>query len=179
MITVTIPATESYDATINEFVYTKEVTLRLEHSLVAISKWESKWLKPFLGKEEKTSEEIYDYINCMIINYEDVESHLVKSLTQEQINSITEYIKSPSTATSIKQTGKPSREVITSELLYYSMITHNIPFECQYWHINKLSTLIQICDIKSQPAKKMSKNDVMTRNKALNDARRKAMGSSG
>lgn len=179
MLTIVVPASERFNELTSEFIVTKQQTLQLEHSLVSISKWESKWHKPFLGKEEKSSEEILDYIRCMTLT-QNVDKDVYGALTQENLKQISEYIENPMTATWFsKNAERPSREIITSELIYYWMISQQIPFECQKWHINRLLTLIRICSIKNAPPKKMSKQSIISQNKALNEARRRQMGSSG
>lgn len=180
MLTITIPATEEFDEIKGEFVYSKEQTLQLEHSLISISKWESKWCKVFLDKREKTNEEIIDYIKCMTLN-KNVSDDVYNCLTQANLTEINDYIGAPMTATYFSNTenGKKNSEQITSELIYYWMIALQIPFECQKWHINRLLTLIRVCNIKNAPPKKMSKRDIMSRNAALNAARRKQMNTKG
>ena len=180
MLYITVPSCEMYDESIEEFVYAKEQTLQLEHSLVSLSKWESKWCKPFLSKQDKTMEETIDYVRCMTVNQ--VSDPTVYSrLTLDNLNSINEYIGSPMTATTFSNTpkGGSSGEQVTSELIYYWMIALNIPFECQKWHLNRLLTLIRVCEVKNQPPKKMSKREIMSRNAALNAARRKKLGTKG
>ena len=181
MLTITIPATEKYDEIRGEFIYAKEQTLQLEHSLVSISKWESKWCKPFLdSKREKSNEEVIDYVKCMTLN-KNVDESAYLCLTQANIAAINDYIGAPMTATYFSNTdkGKKNNEQTTSELIYYWMIALNIPFECQKWHINRLLTLIRVCNIKNQPPKKMSKREIMSRNAALNAARRQQMNTKG
>ncbi|MGB4293547.1 MAG: hypothetical protein WBJ37_11785, partial [Bacteroidales bacterium] len=148
MLQITIPAVELWDERKQEFVTTKEQTLQLEHSLVSISKWESKWCKPFLSKQEKTSEETLDYIKCMTIT-QNVDPEVYNYLTNKNIEEINNYINAPMTATyfSDEKTSKTSREQVTAELIYYWMIALNIPFECQKWHLNRLLTLIKVCSI--------------------------------
>lgn len=180
MLEITIPETEQWDELKQEFVCTKAQTLQLEHSLVSLSKWESKWCKPFLSKEDKTFEETIDYIRCMTLNRH-VPDEIYGCLTRSNIKQINEYISAPMTATwfSKDATGRGNREQITSELIYYWMIALNIPFECQKWHLNRLLTLIRVCNLKNQPSKKMSRREVMSRNAALNAARRKQLGTNG
>lgn len=180
MLRITIPAAELWDEVNQEFVSTKEQTLQLEHSLVSLSKWESKWNKAFLGKQEKTNEETLDYVRCMTIT-QNVKPDVYRYLTSENINQINDYIDAPMTAThfSNEQQGGVNRETVTSELIYYWMIALNIPFECQKWHLNRLLTLIKVCNIKNTPPKKMSRQQIMSRNAALNAARRKQMNSRG
>ena len=172
MLTIMVPGGEEYDSERNLFNTYKDQTLVLEHSLVSISKWESKWHKPFLTKDPKTEDETLDYIRCMTINT-GVDPATYRRLTPSHINQIQEYINDPMTATwfSDKQKQKPNREIITSELIYYWMVALQIPFECQKWHLNRLLTLIQVCNIKNQPAKKMSKRDIMAQNRSLNASR--------
>ena len=179
MLTITIPARELYDEKNQMFFNTKEQTLRLEHSLVSISKWESKWRKAFLKKDEKTNEEIIDYIKCMTIT-QNVDPNVYNFLTRSNINEIIEYIDNPMTATTFSNNeNNNSREVITSELIYYWMISFNIPMECQRWHLNRLLTLIRVCSIKNTPPKKMNKREVANRYAKLNAARRNKMNSKG
>ena len=180
MLRIIIPSTEMWDEVNEKFVYSKEYVLQLEHSLVSLSKWESKWCKPFLSKENKTFEETIDYIRCMTIN-QHIPDEVYNCLTGENNREINEYISAPMTATRFSNDvmGKGSREQITSELIYYWMIALNIPFECQKWHINRLLTLIRVCNIKNQPSKKMSRREIMSRNTALNAARRKKLRTNG
>ena len=180
MLQITIPAVEQWDERKQEFVTTKEQTLQLEHSLVSLSKWESKWCKAFLTKQEKTFEETLDYIRCMTIT-QNVDPEVYNYLTNKNIEEINNYIDAPMTATyfSDDKTAKSSRGQITAELIYYWMIALNIPFECQNWHLNRLLTLIKVCNIKNQPPKKRSKKEIMSRNAALNAARRKQLNTKG
>lgn len=180
MLQITIPATEQFDEIKQEFIESKEQTLQLEHSLVSLSKWESKWCKTFFSKKEKTYEETIDYIKCMTLT-KNVNPNVYNNLTQENIDQINKYIEAPMTATTFSEdrTSKANRETVTSELIYYWMIALNIPFECQKWHLNRLLTLIRVCNIKNQPPKKMSKKQIMSRNAALNAARRKQLNTRG
>lgn len=180
MLQITVPASEMFDESKQEFVSVKEQTLQLEHSLVSLSKWEAKWNKAFLSKAEKTFEETIDYIRCMTINRVDPEVY--SRLTTENIVEINDYIAAPMTATHVSNfdNGPKGRgETVTSELIYYWMIALNIPFECQKWHINRLLTLIKVCEIKNRPPKKRSRRDIMTRNAALNAQRRKQLNTKG
>lgn len=180
MLTITIPSIELYDENTNEFYTYKGQTLHLEHSLVSLSKWESKWCKPFLSKEDKTVEESVDYIKCMTIT-QNVHEDIYKRITPEIIRQVSEYIAAPMSATTFNNFSnqRPSKEVVTSELIYYWMVAMTIPFECQKWHLNRLLTLINICNIKNQPAKKMSKAELIARNRALNEERRNSLKTKG
>ena len=181
MLQITIPATESWDELKEEFVTIgKEQTLQLEHSLVSLSKWESKWCKPFLTNKMKTTEETIDYIRCMTIT-QNVSVDTYNRLSKDNIEAINEYIDAPMTATTFYEdpNGSTKKETVTSELIYYWMIAHNIPMECQKWHLNRLLTLIRVCNVKNSPPKKMSKGDIMRRNAALNAARRKQFNTKG
>lgn len=177
MLEIVIPQTELYDEILNEFTIVKEQKLLLEHSLVSISKWESKWHKPFFDRKEKTLEETIDYIRCMSINA--VDQNVYKCITPSVIRQVNKYIDDPMTATTIKSVKKSNNEVVTAEIIYYWMVALNIPFECQKWHLNRLLTLINVCSIKSRPAKKMNPREVMSRNASLNAARRKALHTRG
>lgn len=180
MLQITIPATEKWDESKQEFVNTKEQKLQLEHSLISLSKWESKWCKPFLSRDDKTLEETIDYIRCMTLA-PNVDPDIYYCLTNENLRKINEYIDAPMTATTFNSIGNnsPSREIVTSELIYYWMIAQNIPFECQKWHINRLLTLIRVCNIKNSPPKKMSAQEIMEHNNALNEARKKKLNTKG
>ena len=179
MLKIVIPGIELYDEEKEEFITTKPQTLHLEHSLVSLAKWESKWNKPFLTKDNKTYEETIDYIRCMTIT-QNVSEDTYRLLTSENIQQVNEYINLPMTATTFSNQKKtPSKEVVTAEIIYYWMISLNIPFEFQKWHLNRLLTLINVCNIKNRPSKKMSKRDILNRNKALNKARREALNTKG
>ena len=180
MLSITIPAKEFYDEKTQTFFSSKEQTLQLQHSLVSISKWESKWCKPFLSKENKTLEETIDYIKCMTIT-QNVDPTVYDSLTSSNIDEINKYIDARMTATTFREdiNSKNNKEVITSELIYYWMISYNIPMECQKWHINRLLTLIRVCNIKNAPPKKMNRKDVMSQYASLNAARRQKFNTKG
>lgn len=180
MLKITIPAGEQWDEQKQEFVNTKEQTLCLEHSLVSLSKWESKWNKAFLSQKSKTFEETLDYVKCMTIT-QNVNSDVYSNLSSENFRQINDYINAPMTATCFlnDKRGGVNRETVTSELIYYWMIALSIPFECQKWHLNRLLTLIRVCNIKNTPPKKMSRSEIMSRNAALNAARRQKMNSRG
>lgn len=186
MLTITVPAcSDLWDSVHDMFLETKETTLTLEHSLVSISKWESTWEKPFLSKNKKTEEEIVDYIRCMTISPSSVDPmvYIVISITKSIIEQIVKYIDSKMTATVINERapkGKQNKEIMTSEVIYYLMVAYNIPFECQKWHLNRLLTLIKVCEIKNDPKKKkIPQKQVLDDNWALNEARRKALNSKG
>lgn len=180
MLRITVPAIEMWDEANEQFIQTKEQTLQLEHSLVSLSKWESKWCKSFLHTKEMSTEEILDYIKFMTLT-QNVDPEVYTRLTAANIQQVKDYIEAPMTATTFSEdkTSKSSREVVTAELIYYWMVALNIPFECQKWHLNRLITLIRVCNIKNQPPKKRSKRDIMSRNAALNAARRQQLNSRG
>lgn len=181
MLEINIPEQEFYDYENEEFITREAVTLELEHSLVSLSKWESKWEIPFLTDNEKTDEQTLDYVRCMTIT-PDVPPHAYDALTPEQHSQIGEYINAKQTATwfSDKQHKRPNREVITSELIYYWMVSLTIPFECQEWHLNRLLTLVRVCNEKNNPnKKKMSRSEAAARNRDLNAQRRAQMKTEG
>jgi len=180
MLQITIPAGEEWDEVNDMFVPHKEQVLRLEHSLVSLSKWESKWCKPFLKRENKTLEESTDYIRCMTLT-QNIDPEVYNFITQDNINLISAYIEAPMTATTFTRDDKKvtNTEIVTAEIIYYWMITFNIPSEYQTWHLNRLLTLINVCNIKNQPVKKMSRKELISRNRSLNAARRSALNTSG
>ena len=175
MLRIEVPLSpEGWDEEKQEFVQSETKTLQLEHSLVSLSKWESKWEKPFLSKVAKTFEETVDYIRCMTIT-QNVDPKVYESLSDENIRQVNSYIDAKMTATwfSKEQSSKSSNEQITSELIYYWMISLNIPFECQKWHLNRLLTLVRVCNVKNQPGKKMSNREVLGQYAKVNASRRK------
>ena len=181
MLQLNVPLSpEGWDEEKQMFVEPKMITLRLEHSLVSLSKWESKWCKPFLSKVEKTAEETIDYIKCMTLT-QNVDPDVYNHLTADNITQVNKYIEAPMTATTFREDNnrKNNREIITSELIYYWMIAQQIPVEFQKWHLNRLLTLIRVCNIKNAPPEKRSKGDIMRQNAALNAARRKQLNSKG
>lgn len=180
MLEIVIPESEFFDESAEQFINIPQKTLKLEHSLVAISKWEAEWEKPFLSKEKKTNTELISYIRCMTIT-QNVEPVVYLGLTREHIKQINDYIDRPMTATTFTEVndGKKSNEVVTSEIIYYWMISYKIPLEFHKWHINRLLTLIKIFNIKNAPQKKMAKNDILRRNRELNRKRREQLRSAG
>ena len=173
MLRITIPEMEFWDERKEEFRYAKEQTLQLEHSLVSLSKWESKFCKPFLSKQEKTLEETIYYVKCMTLT-QNVNPDVYNRLTDANIEEINRYIEAPMTATrfSDEKNGRPGREQITAELIYYWMIALNIPPEYQKWHLNRLLTLLRVCGEENSPKQKMTKREEMMQRDALNNARR-------
>lgn len=180
MLTIHIPDSEGFDERTNEFINVKACTLTLEHSLVSIAKWESKWKKPFITDKKRTEEEFIDYIRCMTLTTQ-VDPLVYKFLTPENMKQISDYIEDPMTATwfSDKDKKKKNKEILTAEVIYYMMIAQQIPMECQKWHLNRLMTLIRVCSEKNAPKKKMSKSEIYARNKALNAQRRAKYNSKG
>ena len=179
MLTITIPEQELFNEETCEFIMLKGQTLVLEHSLAAIAEWESKWKKSFLSTQEKTNEETLDYINCMIVNKE--ETTPISYIDNNNMQLIANYIADTMTATTINNRNhKPhSREIITAEIIYYWMVSLQIPFECQYWHLNRLMTLINVCSIKNQGPQKMNAHEAAKQQADLNAARRAKLKSKG
>lgn len=171
---------EKWDEEKEQFIEPKKAILQLEHSLISLSKWESKWCKPFLSQKELTAEETLDYIRFMTIT-PNVSEDVYAKLTEDNVDEIVKYIKAPMTATTITENknSKVNGEIVTSELIYHWMIELQIPFECQKWHLNRLITLIKVRSIKLSPSKKMSKKEIMSRNAALNAARKKKLNTKG
>ena len=181
MLQIVVPATEMYDEGSNEFIVIKEQVLTLEHSLVSLQKWESRWCKPFLSKDSLTTEQTIDYIKCMTIT-QNVPAITYSLITNENIKTVEDYINSPMTATWFseeKKSGRSNGEVVTAELIYHWMIALQIPPEYRKWHLNQLLTLIRVCNIKNSPPKKMGKRATLSRNAVINAARRKQLNSNG
>ena len=180
MLKLIVPGDELFNETTETFETVGDVELELEHSLVSLSKWESKFKKPFLSSDKKTPEEILAYIETMIIS-PIYPSDVFARFSQENIQQINDYIESSESATTFGS--MPERkgpgEIITSELIYYWMVAFTIPFECEYWHLNRLFALIRICNIKNSPPKKMSRHEIASRNRELNAIRRAQYNTSG
>jgi hypothetical protein len=180
MLTITVPETELYDEKSSEFISLPSVTLELEHSLVALSKWESKYEKPFFAKDDKSSEEIHGYFEAMCVGPIPPRD-IWHRLSPENSTAINEYLGAKMTATWFTEVGVPPKtsETVTSELIYYWMTALNIPFTCETWHLNRLFTLIRIANMKTAKPKKMSRAEVAQRNRELNAQRRKQLGTTG
>ena len=167
---------------------TKKTVLNLEHSLIAISKWESKWKVPYLDPNIKKSHEMeIDYIKCMTINNNLIDPNIYNVIPMPIYKQILAYIADPMTATQFKSTNNVKKrgssitgeKIITSELLYYYMIANNIPSEYEKWHVSRLMVLIRICGIKNGPVKKKSKQEIISENDRINEERRKQLHSTG
>jgi hypothetical protein len=181
MLKIKIPDQELFNDANQEFIKVKGRELSLEHSLVSLSKWESRFHRPFLTKEDKTRAETIEYIKFMTIT-QNVSDNVFKTINSKIINEVSAYIEDPMTATSFsehEQKRKINREVITAEIIYYWMVALQIPMECQKWHLNRLLTLINVCNIKNQPKRKMTKGEIVARNRALNAERRQRFESAG
>lgn len=174
MLQIVVPAREYWDEENETFVNTKAQVLQLEHSLISVSKWESKWNKAFLSGKDKTVEEWVDYVRCMTIN-KNVDPSVYQRLTEDNFDEIRKYVSAKMTATYIhhpKSSKQQGGDTVTSELIYYWMIVFGIPFECEKWHLNRLMALIDVCRVKSGYGNKMTKAELASRNRALNEARK-------
>ena len=180
MLTINVPGSEFFDEKNKMFVEVGETQLELEHSLISLSKWESLWEKPFLGKGEKNTEETLSYIKVMCLT-PNIPPEVFARLSQENLHEINEYINRKMTATWFNDAtpGRPSSEVITSELIYYWMIALLIPLECEAWHLERLFTLIKVVNLKNSPTKKMNHRDDAAQRRAINEQRKKQFGTSG
>lgn len=198
MFEITIPGEELWDARRAEFTSTKAVTLRLEYSLVSLSKWESKWHIPFFDDSmEKTPEQMQDFVRCMTVT-QGVDPTVYARLTVENLNAIYRYMEDPMTATWFAGEGRPGEKnqngtskrrarrrppgtgkVLTSEVLYSRMFQAGVPIECERWHLNRLMTLIRVCQEEQAPPRKMSRKDALRQRRELNAARMKKYGARG
>ena len=193
MLEIIITPNEYYNEETNHFTYFPEtdIALTLEHSLLSISKWEAKWHKPFLNSTQMTDEELVDYIHFMCVkpSPENVNKNVLLSLSDENVEQIKNYIENPMTATFFADKkggrgGHAANKVVTNELIYYWMTAYQIPFSCEKWHINRLLTLIRVCNEETEAQnnpekKKMSQSEIYARNKMLNAQRRAKLNSKG
>lgn len=177
MLTIYVQTREMWDEVSETFVQIDGGVLELEHSLVSLQKWESKWHKPFLSKESKTNEETLDYIRCMTLNH--VSNSVYAGLENSDVKRISEYIDDSHTATTFSDKSGSSREIVTAEIIYYWMIAFNIPSEYRFWHLNSLLTLIHVCSLKQEKPKKMSRAELARRNSSINAARKARLHSKG
>lgn len=173
MLIIKVPGQEIFDDSTSEFISYDDVTLQLEYSLASISKWESIWEKPFLDSKDKSTEETLSYIKCMNVT-PDIDDEVFDRFTNDIYERINAHIYSKMTATWFTEKPAGSKEVITSELIYYWMTVLNIPMECENWHLNRLFTLIKVANAKNAPPKKLSAKELGERNRKLN-AERQAM----
>lgn len=179
MYPLTLPDFEAYNSETNEFVSIKGKTYKLEHSLISISKWESKWHRPFLSPTDgpRTPAETLDYVRCMCINDEIPES-VLPYISRDEMDKIMKYINDPMTATTFSKRRKQraarnSSTFVTSEVLYWQMSMFSIPYKCEQWHLNRLLTLLRVCEEKGQTPQKMSERDILRQYASANAARRK------
>ncbi len=174
MLEIRVPASEVYQAWNNTFINVQSCVLTLEHSLISVAKWEAKWHIPYLNARKKTTAQDLDYIRCMVIGPVKDDA-IFAALSSENIADIRKYIDDTMTATTFSEslnTKKHSKEVVTAEILYHRMFTNNIPMECQKWHLNRLLTLIRVCDTKNSPPSKMNKKQTASHYAEQNALRR-------
>lgn len=180
MLKLKVLGVEYFSEVSSEFITTQDVDLEVEHSLVSLSKWESKYQFPFLGPKEKTKSEILDYISMMIISKNPPEE-ILNNFSEKNFKEVTAYIESKQSATTFGD--MPTRgarsEIITSELIYYWMVAFTIPFECENWHLNRLFALIRICNVKQSKPKNVPRHELAQRNRELNEQRKAQLGTSG
>lgn len=178
MLKIVVPAAELFDGE-GAFLYTKEQALQLEHSLVSLAKWESKWRRPFLSQGPRTREESLDYVRCMTLT-QNVDPNVYRVVSAELLNGIAAYINAPMTATTFPKSRKRSGgEIVTAEVIYYWMIRCGIPVEFHKWHLNRLLTLIDVCCAKGQKPQKIPQSELLAQRRELNAARRKKWNTRG
>lgn len=179
MLSITVTTLEKFDEANSLFVEPETYDLELEHSLVSLSKWESVVEKPFLGGTEKTAEETFLYIELMNRTPK-IPRGVFRELSSQNYDDINQYVNAKMTATWFaKEESKKKQEVITAEIIYYWMISMNIPFEAQHWHLNQLLTLIRVCNQKNAPPKKLGRRGLAQRNRELNAQRKAQLGTYG
>lgn len=180
MLKLIVKGTETYDQKSNTFSEVGGFEVQLEHSLLSLSKWESKFQKPFLSNEKMNTEEVVYYIMCMVVG-EEITKEMATETARQFPEEINTYINSSQSATTFGKMPQKqiNGEVITSELIYYWMVAFTITFETEHWHLNRLFSLIRICNEKNEKPKKLSRTEIAMRNKELNDKRRAELGTRG
>ena len=180
MLQLKIPDIELYDELNNRFITRKGTVLTMEHSLLSLAKWESKWHIPFLTENDLTVDQTIDYYRCMTIT-KNVNPDVYKNITNDISKEINKYIDDPMTATWFNNVSnnQTDKTVITAEIIYYQMISLGIPFECEKWHLNRLLTLIRVVSLKNSPPKKMSRDEIMAQQVRLNEERKAKLKTKG
>jgi|SRR5215204_86724 len=181
MLKISVPMAEEFNETTHKFVVSETFDLELEHSLASLSKWEGREEKPFLGKEAKTGDEVLRYIQDMTLT-PNVPPEMYSNLSRDNLVAVNAYINAAMTATTFREVepNRPSRDLITAEIIYYWMVALQIPFECQYWHLNRLMTLIRVCNEKNKPTHQRKMNRSAAAQRAeLNRQRRAQHGTTG
>jgi hypothetical protein len=180
VLTISVPFAEEFNDETQKFEVTESFDLELEHSLASVSKWEQCFEKPFLGSDDKTPEETLAYVSMMILTPK-VPADILARLSKENFEDINNYINAKMTATWFREdkNQRPSREIITAEIIYHWMIHYNVWLEAEHWHLNKLLTLIRVCNQKNAPQKKMSKREQIAQRQKLNAERMAKYGTSG
>ena len=179
MLRIVIDGEEEWDSENEEFVYPNRVVIKLEHSLVSLSKWESRFEKPFLSEDSKTTEELAGYVECMILDTDEPEK-FVSMLTQEHVDRIQTYIDSKQTATWFNEKpSAPNRQVITNEVIYYWLFSAGLDISCQHWHLNRLFTQLRVHSAHNEKANNGGKKKRLTsddaRNRAAENERRRKL----
>jgi hypothetical protein len=179
VLTIQVAMPERFNEATEEF-FTPFVVLELEHSLVSLSKWESEFEKPFLAEKKMSDEEVFWYVKAMTLT-PNVPPEVWGELSQKNLSEIDDYINKKMTATwfTEQEARGHSKEIITAEIVYYWMIALQVPFECQNWHLNRLLTLIRVCNQKNAPPKKMGRAQQLQRQRALNEQRKAELGTRG
>lgn len=153
MLEILIPEQKDlFDSNTNEFLSVKETKLILEHSLLSLKKWEGRWKIPFLSTK-LNQEQMIDYIRCMTVS-KNVPDDVYRVIPMEELQKVADYISDKKTATTFsysKMQEQAARrgEIVTAEIIYYWMITLNIPVEFQKWHLSQLLALIRVVSIKN------------------------------
>lgn len=173
MLRLQVPELELFDETTEEILFQPASVLVLEHSLASLSKWESIWKTSFINTDDKTTEQTISYIKCMN-QTPDIPDYVFENLTSKHYNEIEAYITDKATATTFGQRkgNGAGTSIITAEIIYYWMVSLNIPLECEHWHLNKLIALIEVCDRKNSPNKKMSKTELAAKTREINERNR-------
>lgn len=189
-----IPQQELFDNRSQTFITIPEqhipaFHLQLRHSLMSIAKWESRWHDSFLAKETMDADELIDYVRCMTINTQKNQD-VYKYLGKDDYDQILEYMQDPMSAIDLnakrnKETKKGRKKRETAESVYYAMFNLGIPIECEKWHFNRLSALLDYCADNGTGGKAgtagrpKTQREMMELYHALNQKNRKKYNSKG
>ena len=178
MLQLEIGALDLFEEETSTFYVLDPTTIQMEHSLLSISRWEAEWKKPFFAREAHTEEQWISYFKYMTIT-RNVDPLVYTYLSEANRKAITDYISDPMTATSVNNGTSSSNSIVTSEVIYGWLVSLQIPFEVEKWHINRLTMLVQVVNASMSKGKKLPMSEVYSQQREINAMRRAAHNSKG